>query len=114
VKQFLSRKGNPGSYLQTHLLDKRFIGLAAILLYPQAGSRTSAASPINKNPDGIALKGYDVVASLTENKPVNGNKEFQYEWMDAKWQFSSAANRDLFAKDPGKVRTHMVANVPLE
>ena len=78
------------------------IWLAAILLYTQACSRTSAALPVNKDLDGAAVKGFDVVAYFVENKPVKGNKEFQYEWMGAKWQFSSAANRELFTANPSK------------
>jgi len=77
--------------------------LAAGLLFTQACSRTSAASSsINKGSDGVTLKGYDVVAYFTESKPVMGTKEFQHEWNGARWQFSSAANRDLFAANPGK------------
>jgi len=104
VTQFLSRKGETqeANFKRTCWTNVLLIGLPAIILYPQAGSRTSAASPINKSPVGIALKGYDVVAYFAENKPVNGNKEFEYEWTDAKSQFSSAAKCDLFAKDPGK------------
>lgn len=51
---------------------------------------------------GLALKGYDAVAFHTERRPVEGRKEFTHEYADAKWQFVSAANRDLFARDPEK------------
>jgi YHS domain-containing protein len=50
----------------------------------------------------VALKGYDAVAYFTEGKAVKGRADFQHEWMGAKWHFSSAANRDLFAKSPEK------------
>src|SRR5574341_201211 len=57
-------------------------------------------SKINKRNDGLALRGYDPVAYFKEGKPVKGKKEFEYEWSGAKWHFSNAANRDLFASSP--------------
>jgi hypothetical protein len=51
---------------------------------------------------GLALKGYDTVAYFTEGKAIEGRKEFMHEYADAKWRFMSAANRDLFAANPGK------------
>lgn len=51
---------------------------------------------------GVAVEGYDVVAYFTENKPVEGSKEFAHEWEGAKWYFASADNRDKFIKDPKK------------
>src|SRR5262245_53675234 len=85
-----------------------FQGLAALLLaigliFTQSCNRASAASSsINKGSDGVALKGYDPVAYFTQGKPILGTKDFQHEWQGAKWWFSTAANRDLFAADPGK------------
>jgi len=52
--------------------------------------------------NGLALDGQDVVSYFTEGKPVTGKKQFTYGWKGANWQFSSAANRDLFAKNPEK------------
>jgi hypothetical protein len=42
-------------------------------------------APINAGADGVALKGYDPVAYFTLGKPVKGQKEFQFEWKNAKW-----------------------------
>jgi len=61
-----------------------------------------AIDPVNKTSAGAALKGYDPVAYFTEGKPVKGLREFQHEWMGAKWYFLSAANRDLFIANPEK------------
>ena len=58
-----------------------------------------AVPSINHAP-GVTLKGYDVVAYFTEGKPVKGSKKYKYEWMGARWYFSSAENRALFTKDP--------------
>jgi hypothetical protein len=59
-------------------------------------------TPINKNSEGVALHGYDAVAYFADGKPVKGMKEFEAVWMDAKWRFSSAENRDKFQADPAK------------
>ena len=51
---------------------------------------------------GKAINGYDPVAYFKQGKPVEGDSDFTYEWMDAKWYFASAADRDAFARDPEK------------
>jgi YHS domain-containing protein len=58
--------------------------------------------PVNKSSNGLALKGYDVVAYFVEGKPVKGRSEFTHDWNGAKWYFSSGRNRDLFAANPEK------------
>jgi len=60
----------------------------------------SSDKKVNTNWLGIAIKGYDTVAYFTEGRAVKGNKEFEFEWQDAKWRFASAANRDKFAANP--------------
>ncbi len=90
------------------------LALVTALLVTQGCARASAASTVNKGSDGVALKGYDVLACFTESKPVMGTKEFQHEWNGAKWQFSSAANRDLFAADPGRYAPNTGATALLE
>jgi YHS domain-containing protein len=52
--------------------------------------------------DGIAIKGYDPVAYFDQGQPVPGTTGYQYEWMGAKWLFSSKKNLDAFKDDPEK------------
>jgi YHS domain-containing protein len=59
------------------------------------------ADPINKQ-GKVAIKGYDPVAYFTQHAPVKGSAMYTQEWMGATWQFSSAADRDEFAKSPEK------------
>ncbi len=56
--------------------------------------------PINKDNTGNAIKGYDPVAYFAENRAVKGKEEFEYLYEGARWRFSSAAHRDLFAANP--------------
>jgi YHS domain-containing protein len=60
------------------------------------------AQKVNTSFTGLAIDGYDPVAYFTERKPVKGSAEFTVEFGGAKYRFASAANRDLFAKDPAK------------
>ena len=60
------------------------------------------AQKVNTSFTGLAIDGYDPVAYFTEGKPVRGTSEFSFEFGGARYRFASAANRDLFAKDPAK------------
>ncbi len=80
-----------------------FITLAIIASTLWAFSPAYAVSPINTTwLGGIAVKGYDPVAYFVEGKPVKGSGKYEHKWMGAKWRFSSAENRELFAKNPEK------------
>ena len=48
----------------------------------------------------VAIHGYDTVAYFTEGKATKGKSEFEHQWQDARWHFSSTTNRDLFAANP--------------
>ena len=51
---------------------------------------------------GVAIKGYDPVAYFTENRAVQGNSAYSYNWNEASWYFSTPEHRDLFAANPEK------------
>lgn len=50
--------------------------------------------------DGLAVRGFDVVAYFEEGKPVEGKPEFTATWNGATWHFASAAHRDAFLAEP--------------
>lgn len=61
------------------------------------------AAPVNKTFIGEkAIEAYDPLAYFKQKKPVRGNKQYVHRWKGANWYFSSAANRDLFKKNPKK------------
>ena len=63
----------------------------------------AALSPVNKTIfGGVAIDGYDPVAYFTDGKPVEGSKEFVFDWNGATWRFASAAHRELFVQAPEK------------
>jgi YHS domain-containing protein len=75
----------------------------ALLIFVLLFSVTAlAASPINTDLNGVAIKGYDPVAYFTMDKPVKGDKNFEYEWKGVKWRFSSSKHMDLFKANPEK------------
>ncbi len=48
----------------------------------------------------VAIHGYDTVAYFTDGKPTKGKKELEYVWEDARWQFASDTNLELFKANP--------------
>ena len=83
-------------------MTKKALFFVGILSLAITGFVLAEMSPVNKNSKNVAIKGYDPVAYFKQEKAVPGKKEFEHEWNGAKWRFSSAENRDLFAKDPTK------------
>jgi YHS domain-containing protein len=49
---------------------------------------------------GLAIGGMDPVSYFTEPAPLPGRSEFEFEWMGAPWLFATAANRDVFSRNP--------------
>ena len=76
------------------------LSMSAVFL---AATPAAALSPVNKTTfGGVAIDGYDPVAYFIDGKPVEGSREFAFEWNGASWRFASAAHRDLFAQAPEK------------
>lgn len=50
---------------------------------------------------GVALEGYDPVSYFIDKEPAPGSPDFEYQWGGVPWYFSSAANRDVFMRNPG-------------
>ena len=80
---------------------------SAALLFSAAAQAAQPAINTLKNSilggrTDTAINGYDSVAYFTLGKPVRGQENLVYEWMGAKWKFSSQANLELFKADPQK------------
>ena len=73
------------------------IGFAA----PSPGLAASLVTTIVTDPlSGVALGGYDPVSYFTDGAPQMGVPDFDYEWGGVPWYFASAANRDVFMRNP--------------
>ena len=77
--------------------------ILALGLFWLAANSALAADAIRTTWVGnLAVEGYDPVAYFTENKAVKGSKDFEWEWGDANWRFSSEENLAAFKLDPEK------------
>jgi len=77
--------------------------LAAVLSASVArASGFNGDGPINVTDEGVAVKGYDVVAYFTEGEPVRGLPEHEVEQRGAIFRFASAAHAAMFRQSPGK------------
>lgn len=99
VKRRFAMENNTYKSVKLALLVLTGIFLFASAL-PAKVLAGSSREKVNTDRLGIAIKGYDPVAYFTAGRPVKGSREFEYEWQDAKWHFSSAANRDKFVANP--------------
>ncbi len=50
--------------------------------------------------NGLAIQGYDPVAYFTQKKAIKGSSQNQASFEGVNYYFSSAANKDLFLKNP--------------
>jgi YHS domain-containing protein len=61
----------------------------------------AAEGPIVTDPlSGVAVEGYDPVSYFIGPEPVPGLPAYEYEWQGVPWYFASAANRDVFKRNP--------------
>ncbi len=73
--------------------------VGAMFVSPLFSAKQEFAT-INVDSENVAIHGYDTVAYFTEGKPTRGKSEFEQVWEDARWQFTSATNRELFKANP--------------
>lgn len=76
-----------------------FVG--ALYVAPLLGPKRQFAA-YNVDDAKVAIQGYDTVAYFTDGKPTKGKGEFEHAWQEARWQFASATNRDLFTANPDR------------
>jgi hypothetical protein len=71
-------------------------GVFLILVSLVIAARTALA----QSEPPVALKGYDPVSYFTETRPVKGSPVMTYDHEGARYQFTSARNRDAFHASP--------------
>jgi YHS domain-containing protein len=75
---------------------------AAIWLGPGPNARADGlVSTVITDPlTGIAIDGYDPVSYFIDTDPLPGRADFEFDWGGVPWYFASAANRDIFMRNP--------------
>lgn len=79
------------------------MALCGVLLLgaPMAAHADSLVTSVVIDPlTGVAMDGYDPVSYFTESQPLQGSPDFEYYWAGVPWYFASAANRDVFMRNP--------------
>ena len=79
-------------------LSVLLVGVTEMFALPTAWPE----EPVNTDPQGLAIEGYDTVTYFTHGKPLKGSKEFTYQWMGAQWRFASTEHLNLFKSNPEK------------
>ncbi len=57
---------------------------------------------VDKDMNGVAIKGYDPVAYFTDGKAEMGKSNYSYKWNDAEWHFANADHLKMFKENPDK------------
>jgi hypothetical protein len=78
------------------MLLRSLIAALAIVVIPVADSKPG----VNKDAQGLAIRGYDAVAYAIVGAALKGSPRIQYRYNDATWQFASVEHRDRFARGP--------------
>lgn len=82
-------------------ISEQILTIAAWLVLTLAAQADGLVTAIITDPlTGVAIEGYDPVSYFTDAEPQPGRPEFEYDWSGVPWYFESAANRDVFKRNP--------------
>lgn len=80
---------------------KHTLTIALWLLLAGMGRADSLVTTIVTDPlTGVAIDGLDPVTYFTGSEPQPGKPDYEYDWQGVPWYFVSAANRDVFIRNP--------------
>jgi len=69
-------------------------------MVPMANGQSVVTLIVSDPLTGVGIYGMDPVSYFTESEPQLGESQWAFIWNNVPWHFSSAANRDIFAKSP--------------
>jgi YHS domain-containing protein len=82
-------------------IGKQILTIAIWVGLVAAGHADGLVTTVVTDPlTGVAIDGYDPVSYFTDPEPRPGVPDFEYDWAGVPWYFESAANRDVFARNP--------------
>lgn len=82
------------------LLQAVFCFWLATFSQAQASTANVVTAIVTNSLTGIAIDGYDPVSYFTEKNPREGLSEFEYRWNGVSWYFATAANLEIFKRNP--------------
>jgi YHS domain-containing protein len=82
-------------------IGKQILTIAAWFMLAAAASADGLVTTIVTDPlTGVAIDGYDPVSYFIDADPQKGMADYEYDWGGVPWYFVSAANRDVFMRNP--------------
>src|SRR3569623_2212835 len=82
-------------------IGEQILTIAVWLVLTLAANADGLVTAIVTDPlTGVAIEGYDPVSYFTDTEPQPGKPQFEYDWGGVPWYFESAANRDVFMRNP--------------
>jgi YHS domain-containing protein len=92
------------SHLKSRRVDIASSLLTVLLLpvRPAHGGVPESTSPINVDPQDLALRGYDPVAYFEDGKPTRGVEDLSASYAGARYLFASESHRKPFLENPKK------------
>lgn len=95
----------PNSWAFQTAMMRRFgqwaLVLAGLLLVPAASADTLVTTIVTDPLTGVAMDGLDPVSYFLGADPQPGKPDYEYDWQGVPWYFATAANRDVFMRNPG-------------
>jgi YHS domain-containing protein len=82
-------------------IGKQILTIVAWLMLAATARADAITSLVVTDPlTGVAIDGYDPVSYFVEREPQMGRPDYEYVWQGVPWYFASAANRDVFMRNP--------------
>ncbi len=101
MKPSIPQTSRPAIFVYGAIVVVAAVIFGAVFVSPLLSTERQFAD-YNVDSDKVAIHGYDTVAYFTEGEPTKGSANFEHSWQDARWQFASATNRDLFTANPDR------------
>ncbi len=76
--------------------------LLSLQMFSQPEGYAQSKTLLNLDRKGVMIEGYDPVAFYTQHRPVEGSPAFQTKYNGAIYYFESAANKNIFEKNPAQ------------
>ncbi len=100
--EYLCERNNSKKHFKTKITMKKqiiflLIGFISFATFAQTDAKRGFNFNLEKR---VAIQGYDPVSYFKQNKAVKGNKQFAANYEGATYYFSTAANKEIFLKNP--------------